>query len=332
MARIVLGAGTSHTPLLTLDGARWSERAADDLKNQRLVLSDGRTLSYQMLQAERGEPYAERARREHFIEQHRVAQVALDHLADAIEAAAPDVMIVIGDDQAELFGTDNMPAVAIYYGADVVMHPWPDLDQEPAWRIPVTDGYAMDAAHVFPGHPELAEYLVRRLIAAEIDVGVARSVPDPVRNGFGHAYGFIVKRLMRGRRIPMIPVLLNTYFPPNTPLPRRCYDIGRALRAAVESSPLDLKVCIIASGGLSHFVTDEVLDRRVLEALRLGDRSQLDTLPEHALLSGSSEIRNWIMLGGAIAGLKNTWCEYYPIYRTPAGTGVGLAFATWHEH
>jgi hypothetical protein len=329
MARIVLGAGTSHTPLLTLDGARWDERAADDLRNQRLVLSDGRTLSYQMLKQERGEPYAERAQRDHFIELHRVAQLALDRLADALEAAAPDVIIVIGDDQNELFGHDNMPAVAVYYGADVVMHPWPDLQNEPSWRIPVTTGYAMDAAHVFPGHPQLGEHIIRQFIAHDIDIGAARSVPDPVRNGFGHAYGFVVKRLLRGRRIPMVPILLNTYFPPNTPRPSRCYDIGVALRAAIADCPLDLKVCIIASGGLSHFVTDEALDRRLLEGLRRGDRASLDSIPEHALLSGSSEIRNWILLGGAIAGMKNNWCEYHPVYRTPAGTGLGLAFATW---
>jgi hypothetical protein len=56
--------------------------------------------------------------------------------------------------------------------------------------------------------------LIRGLIARDVDVGSARIVRDPETRGFGHAYGFIVDRLFRGRSIPMIPLLLNTYFPP----------------------------------------------------------------------------------------------------------------------
>jgi len=330
MARIVLGLGTSHTPLLALEGARWSERAADDLRNERLVTSDGRMISYATLKAERGEPYADQAVTERFVDLHATAQAALDRLADAIEAAAPDVVVVIGDDQDELFGKDNTPAVAIYYGDDVVMHPWQNLEAAPAWRIPVTKGYAMDAAHVFPGHAALGEALIYGLIARDVDIGSARIVPAPEVNGFGHAYGFVAERLFKGKRIPMVPVLLNTYFPPNTPRPGRCYDIGRAIADAIADYPEDLKVCVIASGGLSHFVTDAELDETVLEGLRTDDRATLAAIPERALLSGSSEIRNWIMLGGAVSGMALSWCDYHPVYRTPAGTGVGLGFAAWH--
>jgi hypothetical protein len=58
MAKIVLGIGTSHTPLLALNGDEWESRAADDRRNKRLNLSDGRWLSYDELAAEVGDRYA----------------------------------------------------------------------------------------------------------------------------------------------------------------------------------------------------------------------------------------------------------------------------------
>ncbi|MGH7933924.1 MAG: extradiol ring-cleavage dioxygenase, partial [Candidatus Binataceae bacterium] len=71
------------------------------------------------------------------------------------------------------------------------------------------------------------------------------------------------------------------------------------------------------------------LDGVVLGSLRSGDSVPLRTLPLELLLSGSSEIRNWIMTAGAFDGVKTAWSEYVPVYRTPAGTGIGLAFARW---
>jgi 3-O-methylgallate 3,4-dioxygenase len=88
-------------------------------------------------------------------------------------------------------------------------------------------------------------------------------------------------------------------------------------------------VGILASGGLSHFTIDEQLDRRVLEACRSADAAALASLPVSKLDSGSSEIRNWIVVAGAAERLETAWQEYEPLYRTPAGTGCGMAFACW---
>ena len=152
---------------------------------------------------------------------------------------------------------------------------------------------------------------------------------DPHKNGFGHAYGFIVKRLFQGRTIPIVPIMLNTYFPPNVPSAKRCHKLGQAIRAIIEASSSNVRVAIVASGGLSHFIVDEQLDRQVMTALLERDAKTLQAIPREALHSGSSEILNWITLGGAVEHLAPTWHEYQPIYRTPAGTGVGTAFAIW---
>ena len=90
------------------------------------------------------------------------------------------------------------------------------------------------------------------------------------------------------------------------------------------------RVGIMASGGLSHFLVNEELDREVIEALRRKDYATLKALPAKKLLSGSSEIRNWIAVAAAVDGLKLDWVSYVPGYRSRALTGVGLCFAHWH--
>ena len=158
-------------------------------------------------------------------------------------------------------------------------------------------------------------------------VGEIPSTDDSA--GLGHAYGAIVTQIMGEKPIPMVPIFVNTYFPPNQPTPSRCYDLGLALHQAIENSPADLRVGIVASGGLSHFVTDERLDRQVFAALRAGSEEQLRAIPRKLLNAGSSEIRNWIAVAAASKHLKLVWDEYIPVYRTPAGTGCGLGFACW---
>jgi hypothetical protein len=129
--------------------------------------------------------------------------------------------------------------------------------------------------------------------------------------------------------VPIVPILINTFYPPNQPLPRRCYAFEQALRAAIEAWPAPKRVAVVASGGLSHFTVNEKLDRRVLDMLRDKDAAGLMALPAAKLTSGSSEIRNWIAAAGALEGLDVRWSDYVPGYRTAAGTGTGIGFAAW---
>jgi hypothetical protein len=330
MAQIVLGVGTSHSPLLAIGSELWAERGKDDLKRKAIPLSDGRTLSYQELSREVADRYAPMATAENFHVQHRRAQQALDRLASAIADVAPDVVVIVGDDQDELFGMVQLPAIAIYRGAEIVMHPKSEVHRDlPDWYLTANRGYLMDKVHRYPAAPELATRLIVGLMDEGVDVASASEVVDPVKAGFGHAYGFVIHRLFRDRQIPVVPVMLNTYFPPNVPRPGRCYDVGRALRRTIESLPQDTRFAIVASGGLSHFHTDRELDERVLEALRTRDDNVLRALPMAALRSGSSEILNWVLAAGVLEGLRMSWSDYVPVYRTPAGTGVGLGFALW---
>lgn len=328
MGHIVLGLGTSHSPLLTFGVDTWIEKASDDMR-RKLNLSDGRMVTYEALRAEFGERHSRACRREALEEQRRRCQSALDMLADALEAARPDLVVVVGDDQGELFSLTNMPAIAVFYGDEIVTHPWGEVDEAmPDWKRTAAVGYGMDRVHTYRGARTAAMHLIEGLIQGGVDIGASSEVTEPRRAGFGHAYGFIVERLFRGRGYPMLPVLLNTYFRPNVPTAARCYDIGARMRPLLEALP-QARIAIVASGGLSHFVTDEALDRGVLDAIRTKDSAHLRSVPACALRGGSSEILNWILAAGALESLTADWFDYVPVYRTPAGSGIGMGFMIW---
>lgn len=294
-----------------------------------MTLADGRAVSYSQLVELRGECYADVANADEFCRISDWAQLQLDRLGDEIERADPDVVIIVGDDQEELYSPGNIPSIALYWGQDVVTHKYgPEM---PSWWDPVAQGYGMDEPHTYPGHPGFALSLIEGLIARDVDLAICNQISDPNNAGFGHAFGFPVERLFRGKSIPIIPVILNTYYPPNVLSSARCHAIGVSLKEAIEQSPQDLRVAVIASGGLSHFVVEEQLDRQVMDNLGQPGATELRAIPREALLEGSSEILNWILAAGVLTGLPLAWSEYEPVRRTAAGTGIGLGFATWRN-
>jgi hypothetical protein len=329
MSQIVLGVGTSHSPVLTLDPCEWHNRAAADRRNLRLSLKDGRYIDYETLVSLRGEPYGDVAVGSEFELIGARCQGHLDRIAEAIAGANLDVIVVVGDDQSELYSPGNIPAIGIFWGREIVTHSYDD--EIPDWMKPVAAGYGMDETHTYPGHSEFAGELIRELIARDVDLAIAKDVPHPEKAGFGHAFGFPAERLFMGRPIPMVPVMLNTYYPPNVLSAARCHDIGVKIREAIAATGGDLRVGVLASGGLSHFVVEEELDRQVMDNLGDPTGRALRAIPREALLEGSSEILNWVMTAGAVSHLPLAWSAYEPIRRTPAGTGIGCGFAIWSE-
>lgn len=329
MAQIVLGIGASHTPLLTLTADQWQYRAAADYANKELNLSDGRLMPYEQVLAELGPRCADVIAPEILAAKERACGEALDRLADELEQAAPDIVVIVGDDHRELFTPANQPAIAVYHGEEMVTSNQYDDEGSAAWVQDMGRGYMMDGRHVLPCAPQAALELIRGLVNEHFDVGACARMEERGKSGFGHAYGFIVKRLFRGRSIPVVPVLLNTYYGPNVPTAARCHDLGLAMRRVIDAMPGSHRIAVVGSGGLSHFVVDEELDQRILGALASGDHGALRTIPRGALNSGSSEILNWIVAAGAASGLPLAWSEYQPLFRTPAGTGVGAGFAAW---
>jgi hypothetical protein len=178
------------------------------------------------------------------------------------------------------------------------------------------------------GHAVLANHLLAALIDDQFDVAYMEALPEGAV--LDDAFVFPSEYMFGGATIPIVPFNVSRDLP-NQATPRRCYDIGMALRRAIESWPGDLRVGLVSSGGLSHQVIDEELDRRVIKALVAGDRDTLIALPRERLngAPGTPEIINWITVAGAMAPTRMTLIDYQPAYRSLAGTGHGLTFGYW---
>lgn len=359
MAEIVLGIGTSHTPLLSLPPELWEEYAQGDLHNPELVFPpDGWAMSFD--EAVRSyvtpETASKKSGYETFKRQSEACTAALDVLSETLRRVAPDITIVISDDQDEWFYDSNMPAVAVYWGESVPLIPRRSrtVRRSPEVDSLVDQGYG-DVPVDVPVPSSFGRYAIERLIDDDFDIAqlryveesyggsVARHYPkregelDVVRTtprrpqGLPHGFAFVVKRLFANEPGPLLPVIQNTCYPPNAVTPRRCYNLGESLARAISSWPEPARVAIVASGGLSHFVVDESLDRMILKALAGKDAETLRTLPRNRLYSATSESLNWVTAAGALAGtpLRMELLDYVPVYRTEAGTGGGWAFARW---
>ena len=330
MARIILGIGSSHTPQLSTSIDWWEDHAKRDQSNPNLLGRDGEIHVYdELLSHTEWNVDAARLTPEVWQEAHQRSQDGVAHLSKALQDANPDAIVVIGDDQNELFLNDGTPTFAIYWG-ETIDDFAPDEHKQQAMAAGLRA--ALWAAHsgtreTYPVPSKLALHLIDSLIVDEFDV--AQMAEQREGRSVGHAFTFARRRLMGERIIPLLPIMINTYYAPNQPSPRRCYMLGRALRRAIESYPEDITVAVMASGGLSHFVIDEELDHRILDGLKNRDVDSLSTIPRHYMRSGTSEGLNWIGAGGALEGLSMELVDYVPAYRSTAGTGVGMAFAIW---
>jgi hypothetical protein len=333
MAKIVLGLGTSHTPMLNAAAEEW--RLFEELDRARPQRhKDGRPCRYEDLLRVADDRIEQALAPERLAARHAEAMAALAALTESLRGAELDTLIVIGDDQKEIYHDANMPSLLIYHGSTIAnlplrrRVPGPEWHRRPEWSQRASARYyEATAPRDYPVDSALAKHLIAALVEGDFDIACADRLPEG--EGEGHAFGFVHRRLMEGMALPIVPVFLNTYFPPNQPTPRRCYRLGQAIRAAVEAYPGTARIGIVASGGLSHFTVDEALDGEIIRALRGKDAGALMALPREKLNSGSSEIRNWICAAGALEHLDLRWIRYVPGYRTPAGTGTGMCFAEW---
>ena len=326
MAKLVLGIGTSHTPMLNTPAEEWP--CFIDRDGVRDFLDkEGRPASYEELLTRVEPQVAGELTPQRFAARYAEAQAGVDHLKEAVRRAELDALIVVGDDHKEIYHDDNLPAFVVYHGETIRNVPLNGFSG-PDWARRATARYYEEKEpREYPVESRLALHLIGELVDREFDPVASDALPEG--KGEGHAFAFVRKRLMEDQSLPVVPVFINTYFPPNPPTPRRCYKLGQAIREAVESYPGDARIGIVGSGGLSHFVVDEELDRGVIDACKRKDANALQSLPRRKLNSGSSEIRMWICAAGAAEHLDVTWSSYVPGYRTPAGSGTGLGFALW---
>ncbi len=324
MARITLGLGTSHTPMLLVDAADLPRYEEND-RHRPLLDLDGAPTTFDDLLARNSSRDIPDVTARQLSARHAAARQAIIGLSATLMAAALDALIVIGDDQQEMLGGNGSPPLLVYDHPTIRSQRPAHAPGRPEWVLRGSDRFYPDSPRDYPVAATLARHIGAHLTAQGIEVAACEHDDVPM----GHAFAFVHSQLMRDPPIPVVPVLLNALYPPTQPTPERCLQVGEAIARAVAAFPEDARVGVVASGGLSHFVVDERLDRDVIRALNGQDHAALARLPLHKLNSGSGEIRNWICAAGALRSLRVEQIDYLPGYRTRAGTGTGLCFAVW---
>jgi 2,3-dihydroxyphenylpropionate 1,2-dioxygenase len=209
---------------------------------------------------------------------------AFAQVKETLAALQPEVIAIIAGDHIEGFFLDAVPALAVYVGEEAtgVFGPY-------RYRLPV--------------HEPLAR--------AVLEEGIGRGFDLLYTQGARLDYAFYVPLhfTMPERRVPVVPLHVNVYLPPQ-PTPRRCYEWGVALGEILRARPE--RIALMASGGMSHFPgTDRYAspdidyDRQLLDRLRAGRGREMAALTAEELdRTGNVELRTWITLLGAVGDAK----------------------------
>jgi hypothetical protein len=330
----VVGFATSHGPTLSLPPDQWEARAGVDRKSKNLLFR-GQEYDYDALLELREAAFANDMTSESMTQKAERCNAALGTLRDRFTEANISQAIIVGNDHKESFSDECFGAFTVYSGGSIMQVP--ATPEDVATMQPGSDaareGHTPPQPVSHPGLPGVADALIAHLTENDFDVARSTLLP-PGRFGnrnIPHAYGFVYRQIMADRVVPNVPIFINTFYPPNRPNARRCVAFGRELGRFLKTAPTTGRVAVFASGGLSHFVIDAELDQRLLGAMASGDLDELASLEDISIDSGTAEVRNWITVAAAMSelGLTMEIVDYAPCYRTPAGTGTAMCFATW---
>jgi gallate dioxygenase len=179
------------------------------------------------------------------------------------------------------------------------------------------------------GHPGLARHVANGLVADEFDMsyfqgkGLDHGCFSPLSLLWPH------EPTWPGAIVPLQVGVLE--FP--IPSARRCFNLGKSLRKAIESYPEDLKVALVGTGGLSHQVHGERAgfnntpwDMEFLELLEKDPEALTRlTIAEFAERGGfeGSEVIMWLIMRGALSRkVKKLHQAYYLPSMTPIATVI----------
>ncbi len=241
-------------------------------------------------------------------------------LRTQLAALRPDVLLLIGDDQDENFQEDNLPQFAIYLGSRLVA-----VDKATYRRTL----YRCDS--------DLAWRLAVESVEAGFDLAYSRQFPEDAL--YSHAHREPLAFLDPTGQVPVVPLFVNAIHVP-APTPARCYEFGQRLREIIEATDDNKRVVLYASGGLSHFTAGypwpyyqgphgvgsicQDFDRQVVAAMAEGRGAELARLSSQDLLAnGEIELRQWIILQGALGTRRPQLLVYEPFYRGVMGMAVG---------
>jgi len=235
-----------------------------------------------------------------------------EHSQEWLRKLKPDVAIVVYNDHATAFSVDIIPTFALGCAADYA---------------PADEGWGPRPVPTVYGDPELAAHIAQSVILDEFDLTIV--------NNMEVDHGLTVPlNLMCGQvsewPFKVIPLAVNVVlYPP--PTGHRCYNLGKAIRKAVESYPEDLRVVIFGTGGMSHQISgpragliNSTFDKAFLDNMTKDPGANIGLRHVDYMREAGAEgieMVMWLVMRGA---LDDDAAETYRFYTVPASnTAVG---------
>ncbi len=257
------------------------------------------------------------ARDWHLLSEARRGEItaAFRELGRRMAAARPDVIIELSPDHWTNFFLDNLPSICIGVGESHEGPPEPFMQS-------------------FPYRPVLGDVALGQHIAA---TALAHDFEPSISHHLKLDHGFCIPlwRMELPSLPRIVPIVVNDLEPPMLSV-RRCFAWGKLLAEAIATYPQkDLRVAILATGGLSHSIgepdmgaIDEAFDHDCIRAFTSGAEAPLVDLLEARMAkagNGTHEVRNWVIAHAAAGGRGFDLIDY----RAVPEVYVGCGFASW---
>ncbi len=208
------------------------------------------------------------------------------------ERNTPDVIILVTNDHATSFSLEMIPTFAIAAAAEFP---------------PADEGWGPRPVPKVVGHPALASHIAQSVIQDDFDLTIVNKMD--VDHGLTVPLSLMCGQ-PRAWPCPVIPFLVNVLQYP-VPSGRRCFQLGKAIRKAIESYDEPLNVQIWGTGGMSHQLQgpraglinkqwdDQFLDRLIDNPAALAQVPHVEYVREAG--SEGIELVMWLIARGAMA-------------------------------
>jgi protocatechuate 4,5-dioxygenase, beta chain len=208
----------------------------------------------------------------------------------------PDVIFLVFNDHATAFSLEMIPTFAIGCAAEYT---------------PADEGWGPRPVPKVIGHPDLASHIAQSVIQDDFDLTIVNKMD--VDHGLTVPLSLMCGQPSQSKfswPCPVIPFAVNVVQYP-VPSGKRCWNLGRAIRKAIESYDEPLNVQIWGTGGMSHQLQgpraglinkawdNKFLDRLIDEPAALADVPHIEYVREAG--SEGIELVMWLIARGAMS-------------------------------
>lgn len=235
----------------------------------------------------------------------------------------PDVIFLVYNDHCTAFDASCIPTFALGCAAEFQ---------------PADEGWGPRPVPVVKGHQKLASHIAQSVILDEFDLTIMNEME--VDHGLTVPLSVMFGNVDKDDEWPcqVVPLAVNVVQYP-APTGNRCYQLGKAIRRAIDNYPEDLNVMIFGTGGMSHQLQAEraglinaewdtrFLDMMANDPVAASKITHLEYLRETG--SEGIEMVMWLVMRGA---LDEKVTEVHRHYHVPASnTAVGHIILENHE-